>query len=348
MFIRSAMSSVTRFTTNSLVSRMFLAVSFGRPCREPTETARTMGALDTPIAKEKGAQLSTPSGLLVDTKAMGRGTNALIMRRYASSSSKVSGSTIMVLGTRMAGTGITFARDPRVYPPARPRTSRCGPLRRRTPSSSMGTAACAGPSPGPRRRSTSAGWSERGPSRSRRISSALAWATRSSMRCGSSDPTAGWPPAETPCPSCSRGCGAGPLRPHLRRRVRRDEGAERLQVLPIPSVRPRVLQAARDHSEPSVVHEEREEVGPDPALADVLVPVEVAPEVPLGVVQVERPDPPQADRRVDPPEEVLVPVPRADVVPRCERVARVHAHPEAIRVGGRLNDVRELLAGVPQ
>src|SRR5712692_6603412 len=95
MFIFSAISSVTRFTTNSRVSRMFRAVSFSPVSRSPTDTPRTTGRLDTPMLKENGAQLSIPSRLTVDTKAIGRGMNAEIMRRYTWRSGKDDGSTIM-------------------------------------------------------------------------------------------------------------------------------------------------------------------------------------------------------------------------------------------------------------
>jgi hypothetical protein len=47
------------------------------------------------MLKENGAQLSTPSRLTVDTKAIGRGMNAEIMSRYAWRSGMDDGSTIM-------------------------------------------------------------------------------------------------------------------------------------------------------------------------------------------------------------------------------------------------------------
>src|SRR5437867_4321700 len=83
------------FTTNSRVSRMFRAVSFGRPSRSPTETARTIGRLDTPMLYENGAQLLMPARLRVDTNAIGLGTNPEIIRRYESLSGRDDGSTIM-------------------------------------------------------------------------------------------------------------------------------------------------------------------------------------------------------------------------------------------------------------
>src|SRR5207253_1828346 len=58
MFIFSAIDSVTRFTTNSRVSRMLRVVSFGRASRSPMDTPRTMGWLETPMLYENGAQLS--------------------------------------------------------------------------------------------------------------------------------------------------------------------------------------------------------------------------------------------------------------------------------------------------
>jgi hypothetical protein len=49
---------------------------------------------------EKGAQLSTPARLRVDTNAIGRGMKAVIMRRYASSRDSVEGSTIIGVAAR--------------------------------------------------------------------------------------------------------------------------------------------------------------------------------------------------------------------------------------------------------
>src|SRR5437899_10464930 len=95
MFIFSAIASVTMFTTNSRVSRMFRAVSFGRPSRSPTEKARTIGRLDTPMLYENGAQLLMPARLRVDSNAIGLGANAGILRRDESLSGRDDGSTIM-------------------------------------------------------------------------------------------------------------------------------------------------------------------------------------------------------------------------------------------------------------
>src|SRR2546421_10640840 len=95
MFIFSAIDSVTRFTTNSRVSRMLRVVSFGRASRSPMDKPRTMGWLETPMLYENGAQLSIPLRLTVETKAMGRGMKAEIMRRYAWRSGTDEGSRIM-------------------------------------------------------------------------------------------------------------------------------------------------------------------------------------------------------------------------------------------------------------
>src|SRR5438046_6168106 len=95
MFIFSAIDSVTRFTTNSRVSRMLRVVSLGRVSRSPTDTPRTIGWLETPMLYENGAQLSIPLRLTVETKAMGRGMKAEIMRRYAWRSGTDEGSRIM-------------------------------------------------------------------------------------------------------------------------------------------------------------------------------------------------------------------------------------------------------------
>src|SRR2546430_16708577 len=86
MFIFSAIDSVTRFTTNSRVSRILRVVSFGRASRPPMDTPRTMGWLETPMLYENGAQLSIPLRLTVETTAMYRGLNEESKRRYGSRS----------------------------------------------------------------------------------------------------------------------------------------------------------------------------------------------------------------------------------------------------------------------
>src|SRR3989442_13249829 len=83
------------FTTNSRVSRMFRAVSLGRPSGSHRERARTRGRLDPPILYENGAQLLMPARLRVDTNASGLGPNAEIIRRSESLSESNDGSTIM-------------------------------------------------------------------------------------------------------------------------------------------------------------------------------------------------------------------------------------------------------------
>src|SRR5256885_17113148 len=95
MFIFSAIDSVTMFTTNSRVSRMLRAESFGRPSRSPMETPRSMGWLETPMLNENGAQLAAPLRLTVGTKGVGLGTKAEIMRRYACRSVKDQGLSVM-------------------------------------------------------------------------------------------------------------------------------------------------------------------------------------------------------------------------------------------------------------
>src|SRR3989442_5201521 len=99
------------FTTNSRVSRMFRAVSFGRPSRSPTETARTIGRLDTPMLYENGAQLLMPARLRVDTNAIGLGTNADIIRRHKSLSGRDGMPTIIDdPAARNAGLTINHSR----------------------------------------------------------------------------------------------------------------------------------------------------------------------------------------------------------------------------------------------
>ena len=79
MFIASAISSLTMFTTNSPQARMFRAVSLGPSGRFSIDTASVGGLPVTPMKKENGATLKDPSAPTVDTNAMGRGTRALIM-----------------------------------------------------------------------------------------------------------------------------------------------------------------------------------------------------------------------------------------------------------------------------
>src|SRR5256885_12157940 len=93
------------FTANSRVSRMFRAVSFGRPSRSPTEPARTIGRLDTPMLYDNGAQLLMPARLRVDTNAIGLGTNAEIFSQHDSLSGRDARWTIMA-GTAIANVGL--------------------------------------------------------------------------------------------------------------------------------------------------------------------------------------------------------------------------------------------------
>ncbi len=67
------------------------------------------------MLKENGAQLSTPAALRVETNAMGRGTNAEIMRRYAARSDNDDGFTITETPTsRNVGCEITVPPDGRL------------------------------------------------------------------------------------------------------------------------------------------------------------------------------------------------------------------------------------------
>ncbi len=74
-FMSSAMASSTRLTTNSPVMWMLRVVSLGEPsalcCRPSTMSA---GFSENTLKNENGAALTTPSGLSVDTSAIGRGT----------------------------------------------------------------------------------------------------------------------------------------------------------------------------------------------------------------------------------------------------------------------------------
>src|ERR1700719_845607 len=96
IFICCANSSDTVFTTNSRVTVMLCSVSFrGRgPRRRIGQKQITGGLALTPVKKLKGARFGIPSGLKVDTNAMGRGTIAPISSLYVSSQPASFGSTI--------------------------------------------------------------------------------------------------------------------------------------------------------------------------------------------------------------------------------------------------------------
>ena len=76
MFIRSAISSDTTFTTNSPVASMLRIVSFLAPSLSRTMGQNSIvgGLALTPVKKLKGARLRIPSTFTVETNAMGRGT----------------------------------------------------------------------------------------------------------------------------------------------------------------------------------------------------------------------------------------------------------------------------------
>ena len=77
--ICGAVDSSTRLTTNSLVSRMFRAVSLGIPGDLlPGAKATIGGRLPITLKKENGAILLLPDRLLVLTQAIGRGTTKAV------------------------------------------------------------------------------------------------------------------------------------------------------------------------------------------------------------------------------------------------------------------------------
>ena len=74
MFIASATSSETRFTTNSPVSRIFPRVSFGHGgLWLPIPTPTTGGSPEKALKNEKGAAFTTPFLSRLTTQAIGRG-----------------------------------------------------------------------------------------------------------------------------------------------------------------------------------------------------------------------------------------------------------------------------------
>src|SRR5580692_2199684 len=72
-FIFSANSSLTMFTTNSFVARTFVSVSFEGSRYDAVKHSTGGFALAT-VKKLNGARFATPSGEMVDTNAIGRGT----------------------------------------------------------------------------------------------------------------------------------------------------------------------------------------------------------------------------------------------------------------------------------
>src|SRR2546422_2273710 len=150
----------------------------------------------------------------------------------------------------------------------------------------------------------------------------------------------------------SRGSATGSFaawtRPRRRRVRPRDEGPQRLQVPPIPGIGPRELEAAREFPETLFVHEETKRLLPELPFPDIRMAVELRSEVAHRIVQVERADPTESDGLVDCPEERLVAVPRPEVVARGERVARVDADPEAVRMGRAFHHLRELLGPIAE
>ena len=77
-----ANATLTMLITNSPVSMMFFAVSFGEPSdRFPGANATIGGLVPKTLKKEKGARLVTPVDERVETQAMGLGdTTAVRMR----------------------------------------------------------------------------------------------------------------------------------------------------------------------------------------------------------------------------------------------------------------------------
>src|SRR3974377_1939388 len=73
IFLFSAISSGTMLITNSPVARTFASVSLGGS-RTPEANETTGGLAHTALKKLKGARLRTPSGEMVETNAIGRGT----------------------------------------------------------------------------------------------------------------------------------------------------------------------------------------------------------------------------------------------------------------------------------
>src|SRR5437867_7694530 len=145
----------------------------------------------------------------------------------------------------------------------------------------------------------------------------------------------------------SRGSATGSFaawtRPRRRRTRPGDEGPQRLQVPPIAGIGPGELEAAREVPEALLIHEETKRLLPELPSPDVCVAVQLRSEVAHRIVQMERADPTESDGLVDRPEERLVAVPRSEVVARGERVARVDADPEAVRLGRAFHHLVELL-----
>src|SRR2546428_360241 len=127
----------------------------------------------------------------------------------------------------------------------------------------------------------------------------------------------------------------------IRRRIRFESlQSGRGPVRGIPQDR---MRDARNVPEALFVHQETKRLLPELPLPDIRVPVEFRSEVAHRIVQVERADPTESDGLLDRPKERLVAVPRPEVVARGERMARVDADPETVRMGRAFHDLGELL-----
>ena len=78
MFMAAAFASDTRFTTNSPVARIFVAVSLKRPGPASSPIASVGGSWPNTLKKLYGAALTTPSSDSVVTQAIGRGVTVAV------------------------------------------------------------------------------------------------------------------------------------------------------------------------------------------------------------------------------------------------------------------------------
>src|SRR3954447_165101 len=113
-------------------------------------------------------------------------------------------------------------------------------------------------------------------------------------------------------------------------------------------VRARRLHDARQPVEARLGQEHRAAVGPELALGDVGMAVAVGAERRLRVVEVQRPDPLDADELDALVEDRAERVGRADLEARREQGAGVQADPEALVASGGVDERRELVEGAPE
>src|SRR5262245_42937518 len=147
-----------------------------------------------------------------------------------------------------------------------------------------------------------------------------------------------------------RAAARGPVGRRRRRAPARsaEPSSERAEDGEVPAVLVEIaalrrLDAHREPVEAAIAHDPAEGAEPEAPLADVLVPVDPAPETALRVVQMERDDPFGPDGGVERRHRGVVSGGGAEVVAGGERMLRVDAEPEPVAVASVGAEPAELL-----